>query len=179
MVEDALRFLGSGMLPLAVEGRPLGMTDLARSGSSSGPDSDLSSSDGGFCPEQPFVSMPPAEQDPAKVKTYASGTFEESLSPFVRLSRRVLRRGGGARDERRVVRVDVGGLDGDERLDVLRSRAKSFAEEFRDDLDELGVEARVSLELLRSVRTTSALLTPPSTGRKAYVRCSCSCGKSS
>jgi hypothetical protein len=44
-----------------------------------------------------------------------------------------------ASDKIGVVGVDVGGLYGDERLNVLGSRAETLAKELRDDLDELSV----------------------------------------
>ena len=59
-----------------------------------------------------------------------------------------MRRGGRALDERRVVRVDVGRLDVDQALRVVRCGAEPFPEQLRHDLDELSVQPREPLQFL-------------------------------
>ena len=48
-----------------------------------------------------------------------------------------MRRGGRALDERRVIRVDVRGLDVDQTLGVVRRRSETLSEELRHDFDQL------------------------------------------
>ena len=65
-----------------------------------------------------------------------------------------MRRGGGALDERGVVRVDVRGLDVDQALGIVRRGPEAFAEELGDDFDELGVQSGEPLELLSKLSET-------------------------
>ena len=60
-----------------------------------------------------------------------------------------MRRGGIALDERRVVRVDVRGLDVDQTLGVVRRGSETFSEELRHDLDQLRMKPWEPLELLQ------------------------------
>lgn len=96
--------------------------------------------------------------------------------------RRLLRRDGRTLDEIGVVRVDVRRLDRDQRLDILRSRAEALAQQFRDDFDQLGVQARVPLQFLvaagRGDRRTSAKVARRERGVRDSPR-RCSCGRSS
>jgi hypothetical protein len=47
-----------------------------------------------------------------------------------------------------VVRVDVRDLDRDQALDVFRRGTEPFAEEVRDDFDELSVQPGITLQFL-------------------------------
>ena len=69
-----------------------------------------------------------------------------------------MRRGGGALDERGVVRVDVRGLDVDQALGIVRRGPEAFAEELGDDFDELGVQSGEPLELLSEPSGTSSVV---------------------
>jgi hypothetical protein len=53
-----------------------------------------------------------------------------------------------SREKRLIQQVDAAGDHGSGALDILRSRAEAFAQQFRDNLDQLGVQARVPLQFL-------------------------------
>ena len=65
--------------------------------------------------------------------------LDDALAFAVLLGTNDVAHGGSGAEEVGVVGVDIGSLDGDERLDVCGSRAETLAEKIGDCLDELAL----------------------------------------
>lgn len=113
-----------------------------------------------------------------KTRTNLLRSFEQSSPLRLRFPRCFLRSGSGSRDESGMIRVDVRGLNCDERLDVFRGRSESFPQQLRDDLDQLGVQSRITLQFLFA-NTTSQSSSRVRVSMSIYEQRWYSCDKSS
>lgn len=123
------------------------------SSSSSGPEIERESSSSADCAHHTsnrglvsFVWKKGREERKEEAETHLLRRRQSPLLP--RRHRTLLRRHRTPLDEIGMVRVDVRCLNRDQALNVLGRRTESFAEEFGDDFDQLGVETRVALEFL-------------------------------
>lgn len=60
-------------------------------------------------------------------------------------------RRSGAGDKSGMIRVDVGGLDLNKALRVFRCRTKALPQEFRHNINQLGVQTGKALQFLEKI----------------------------